>query len=150
MVCTDRTWSKDSKLHLQFCLCRHLLEQSSSSTAYGAKDEREVNVAQFAAAFLVIPCTVHDSLDGRKPVCSHTNGAVRYYFTTRGFLVLDASASDHKTACRRLRICSGDGQRPEGEVIPLALFDRSINRLCEPMDIRLLLRTCCRDLVHTR
>lgn len=77
-----------------------------------------------------------------------TNCALRYYSITSGVLVLAASAYDYEPAFRRFPIRRSDGQRLEGETISFTLLDCGLDRICECLDIRLLFRTCCRDLVH--
>lgn len=105
-------------------------------------------MAQLAAPLLVIPCAVHDGLDGGKPFCTYSDSAVRYYSTASGVLVLAASAHDYEPAFRRFLTRRSDGQRLEGKTIAFTLLDRGLDRLCECLDIRLLFRTCCRNLVH--
>lgn len=105
-------------------------------------------MAQLAALILAIPCAVYDCMDGGKPFCTYTDGALRHHSIPSCALVLAASAHDHEPAFRRFPIRWSDGQRSEGKTISFALLDGGLDRICECLDIRFLFRTRCRNLVH--
>jgi hypothetical protein len=110
-----------SELGLEFPICRHLLEQSSSHVARVYNGHGRHTVGKLVPALLAVVIPLRHRLDGRKPFHHGAHGSLRRRVADGRDCVSGAPADDHPRAGAEFHIKKSGRPRLEGQAIAVAL-----------------------------
>src|SRR5215467_11216492 len=116
-----------SQLHIEFRLCRHLLEQPSSHAACRRRGNGCNALGQLASVVLAIIVSLRHRVDGGKPFHRGAHRALWRGAADGRDCVFAAPAGDHPRTRAEFNLKKSDRPRLEGQAITGAIYlsDRS-------------------------